>query len=128
MHWADVLLRLRALVSRRQMDEDLQDELHFHLEMQARKNQPGELTSEEARRQARLQFGSIERATDECRDLVAQRNKEIGIRMALGASTPAVAALVLKQSAKLATVGIGIGAVITILFRGFWCSRSKSTL
>jgi len=37
--WTDSLLRLRALLFRRQMDNELQDELQFHLEMQARKNQ-----------------------------------------------------------------------------------------
>jgi len=38
MYWRDILLRLRALFRRREMDEDLADELQFHLEMQARKN------------------------------------------------------------------------------------------
>ena len=36
--WTDSLLRLRALLFRRQMDHELQDELQFHLEMQARKH------------------------------------------------------------------------------------------
>ena len=67
MRWPDVLLQLRALLFRRQMDEELNEELKFHLEMQARKNQTPALNPAEARRQARLQFGSIERATEECR-------------------------------------------------------------
>jgi hypothetical protein len=37
MVWRDVVLRLRALLFRRQMDEELNEELNFHLEMQARK-------------------------------------------------------------------------------------------
>jgi len=68
MRWADTLFRLRALLFRRRMDEELQDELQFHLEMQSRKNQNNALDSSEARRQARLQFGSFERATEECRE------------------------------------------------------------
>ena len=68
MPWRDILLRLRALLFRRRMDEELQDELQFHLEMQARKNQDRDLDPAEARRRARLQFGSFERATEECRD------------------------------------------------------------
>jgi len=68
MSWADFLLRLRALLFRRRMDEELQDELQFHLEMQARKHQGRDFDPAEASRQARLQFGSFERATEECRE------------------------------------------------------------
>jgi hypothetical protein len=50
--WTDSLLRLRALLFRRQMDNELQDELQFHLEMQARKNQQSYLAPDEANRQA----------------------------------------------------------------------------
>src|SRR5690349_5364807 len=68
MHWHDALLRLRALLFRRQMDEELQEELQFHLEMQTRKIQANNADPAEARRQARLQFGSLERATEQCRE------------------------------------------------------------
>lgn len=68
MSWKDVVLRLRALLFRRQMDDELQEELRFHIEMQARKNRRDDPDPVEAKRQARLQFGSIARATEECRD------------------------------------------------------------
>ena len=68
MAWTDYCLRLRALLFRRRMDEELDEELQFHLEMQARKNQRHELNPTEAKRQARLQFGSVARATEECRE------------------------------------------------------------
>lgn len=68
MHYRDALLRLRALLFRREMDRDLGEELQFHLEMQARKNCAANASLAEARRQARLQFGSVERATEECRE------------------------------------------------------------
>ncbi len=68
MQWSDALLRLRALLFRRQMDEELSEELQFHLEMQARKNEARHLDPEEARRQAILNFGSRERAAEECRE------------------------------------------------------------
>ena len=77
MLWKDFVLRLRALFFRRRMDEELQEELQFHLEMQARKNQRHEADASEARRQARLQFGSVVRATEECREqrgLVVRQN------------------------------------------------------
>lgn len=68
MHWRDALLRLRALLFHREMDEELSEELQFHLEMQAAKNQARSLDPTEARRQARLEFGSIERASEQCRE------------------------------------------------------------
>jgi ABC-type antimicrobial peptide transport system permease subunit len=46
--------------------------------------------------------------------LVTQRTKEIGIRVALGASTRSVATLVLKQSLKLAGIGAAAGAIAAL--------------
>jgi predicted permease len=46
--------------------------------------------------------------------LVAQRMRELGIRMALGASTGAVVRLVLGQSARFALWGIGIGGLMAL--------------
>ena len=68
MKWKDLSLRLRALLFRRRMDEELQEELQFHIEMQARKNQRYESDTTEAKRQARLQFGSVAGATEQCRE------------------------------------------------------------
>ncbi|MEO7724063.1 MAG: FtsX-like permease family protein [Chthoniobacterales bacterium] len=40
---------------------------------------------------------------------VAQRTKEIGIRMALGAQRKQMLAMILRQSLTMATIGIGVG-------------------
>jgi ABC-type antimicrobial peptide transport system permease subunit len=42
---------------------------------------------------------------------VVQRTSEIGIRMALGADTASVVAMVVRQGVALAAIGIAIGAV-----------------
>jgi putative ABC transport system permease protein len=42
-----------------------------------------------------------------------QRTREIGVRMALGASTAAVTELVMVESARLAALGAGIGAFVS---------------
>jgi predicted permease len=46
--------------------------------------------------------------------VVAQRTKEIGIRMAMGASTRAVTGLVLAQCLRLAAIGIAIGSALAL--------------
>jgi predicted permease len=45
---------------------------------------------------------------------VARRTKEIGIRMALGESAAGVVGLILKQSMRLCTIGLGIGLTLAV--------------
>jgi predicted permease len=68
MGFADLWLRIRALARRRSAERDLDDEVNFHLEMEARKNRLAGLPEAEARRAARVGFGGVERAREECRD------------------------------------------------------------
>jgi predicted permease len=60
--------RLRALAYWRRCDQDLNDELSSHVEMQTRKNLTNDMEATEARRQALIQFGGLPQITEECRD------------------------------------------------------------
>jgi predicted lysophospholipase L1 biosynthesis ABC-type transport system permease subunit len=55
--------------------------------------------------------------------LVAQRRKEIGIRVAMGATSAMVTGLVLRQSIRLAFIGIGIGAALALVVSRLLASR-----
>jgi predicted permease len=68
MTWDDFRLRLRALLLRRRAERDLDDELRFHLEMEARKNQAAGSDPADAVRQALRNFGGLEQRREECRD------------------------------------------------------------
>jgi len=69
MTWNDLKLRARALTSRGRMEQDLADELGFHLEMQSRKNQESGMSPADAKRRARIDFGGASQISEECRDV-----------------------------------------------------------
>jgi predicted permease len=69
MWWHDLRLRLRALATRRRTDLELEDELQFHLLMEARKHETAGLSGPEAARLARLRFGPVDAVVEECRSV-----------------------------------------------------------
>ena len=68
MSWTDLRLRLLALFRRRRVEQELDEELLFHVEMQTRKNLAAGMDPASARRAAVLEFGGLEGAREECRD------------------------------------------------------------
>ena len=65
---SDLLFRLRALLRRRVVDADLDEELRGHLDALIAKYQRTGLAPGEAARRARLEFGGLERIRDDCRE------------------------------------------------------------
>jgi ABC-type antimicrobial peptide transport system permease subunit len=49
---------------------------------------------------------------------VSGRTREIGVRLALGADRPAIAAMVLRDGLRLAAVGIGAGLLVAYAVSG----------
>ncbi|MEG9436630.1 ABC transporter permease [Edaphobacter sp. HDX4] len=64
----DLIYRLRALVRRQRVEEELQEELHYHLEREAEKHRERGHSSPESIRRARLALGGPEQVRQRCRE------------------------------------------------------------
>jgi putative ABC transport system permease protein len=65
---SDLHVRIRSLFRRARVEEELEDELRFHLERQIDKYVSGGMSREEATRRVRLEFGALDRVKEQCRD------------------------------------------------------------
>src|SRR5215475_11727834 len=69
-HWFyTVPLRLRSLFRRRQVEQELDEEIRYHLERQIEEHIDKGMTPEEARYAALRAMGGVERRKEECRDM-----------------------------------------------------------
>src|SRR5262245_18154416 len=69
-HWIYIVpLRLRSLFRRTQVEQELDEELHYHIERQIEENIAKGTTKEDARYAALRAMGGVERRKEECRDM-----------------------------------------------------------
>src|SRR5499426_3047194 len=69
-HWFyTVPLRLRSLFRRAQVEQELDEEIRYHLERQTQEHIAKGMTPEEARYAALRAMGGVERRKEECRDM-----------------------------------------------------------
>jgi predicted permease len=114
MNLRDLKLRLRALMARRRVEQDLDEELAFHVERAARKLIDQGMAPDRARAAAQARFGSTALVADECRD---QRGTNFvddtvrDVRFALRSFRRAP----LTAFTIVATVALGLG-IVAVLF------------
>ena len=64
----DVFFRLRSLMWHSATENELDDELRFHLERETEKYVKSGMSEAEALRRARLEFGGVDQVKNECRE------------------------------------------------------------
>ena len=114
MTLTDLKLRLRALLRRNRVEQELDEELAFHIEREAAKLIEAGVTPGEARARARARFGSTALTADHCRDergaaVIDSTIRDVQYALRTFIRAPLAAFTI------VGTVAIGLG-VVAVLF------------
>src|SRR4051812_38241047 len=119
----DLKLRLRALLRPNRVEQELDEELAFHVEREARKLIEDGMTPAAARQRALARFGSTALAADRCRDergtaFIDNAVRDVRYALRTFRKAPLAACTIVLTVA----VGLGVVAVLftvfnTLLFR-----------
>jgi predicted permease len=110
---APLITPIKALIFRRAVDADLDEELRYHLEREVERNVAGGMSPSEARDAARRAIGNLTVATENARDawrwrLLEEFGQDIGYAVRSFRRAPTFVATV------VGTIGLGLGLLITV--------------
>ena len=110
---SEMRYRFRAVFRKRAVEHDLDEELRFHIEQEAKNLEASGLTPDEARRQARIAFGGVERIKDDTRDVSGVSWLEI-VLQDLRYAARGLRARPAFTASVILTLGLGIGANVAM--------------
>jgi predicted permease len=110
---SDLRYRFRAVFRRSALQREIDEELRFHLDHEARKLEASGLPPNEAQRQARLAFGGVARIKDDTRDVSGVSWLEI-IGQDLRYAVRGLRARPVFTASVILTLGLGIGANVAM--------------
>ena len=111
--WYQLRLRFRSLLRRRRVDQELDDEVRYHLDRLVERNLAAGMPPHEARHMAVRAFGGVTQRMEECRDVrrlgwVDDISRDVRYAMRILRCAPGFAA------AAILTLALGIGGTVAV--------------